>query len=706
MFMLKHPITLSVSLFFIVCIAIITVMLYTTMVAGKKQNVVSSAALDHKKIIALLSTKSDKIDAMVVAALKKVDSTIIDIIQNPTSTLEKSVLLFDRLEGLSDAAILSNIFEAMSLLHSDQNTREKALAAKLQITEYFIEHVAHNQDLFAIINRCYQAAKIAGLDKSKLYCIEKIIENFERNGIQLPKEKQKILNEFFKEAQKYMMQFEQNINSIVTTIEVKKEQLDGLAEQFIDSLSRTEAGLYILTLDYPVYFTVMENCKNAETRKKMFRAFNNRGYPDNEDILSSLIASRNNIAKIVGFETYAQYDIANQMAKEYQTVEKFLEDLYKLLDAKLIKEYEILQQEALDIGITLSPQNTLYPWDILFLTNAYKKKNFNLDELVISEYFPMHNTVAELLGLYESFFGIVFEKITPDQPLYDQEVIVMRVKEKKKGTILGHILFDLYPRQNKFSHAAHLTLVPSVLLDQKNTTDYISVVIANFPKETVTQPSLLKRADVKTFFHELGHALHALFGKTEFSTFSGTNTKWDFVEMPSQMLEEWLYDKTVLKKISKHYKTGDSLPDNIIDQIIRSKNIFSALNTVTQIYYAFLSLTYYNTKGEVNLLEIAKDLRQKFMPMVWFDPENHSYASFGHLGGYGAKYYGYLYSNVFAIDIFSVIKTHGLFNSEIGEKYRKMILTKGGSVDPEIALIDFLGRKPSIQPFIDDLFQS
>jgi len=699
----KYSTFISISLFLIIFIIILLSILYTKTVAQQPQRIISPAAMDYKQILILFSTKPGEIDTLATNALKKIENAIILMHENKNKTFENTILFFDYLDGLSDAGILANVFEVMALLHPDQKTREAALGAKLKIAGYSIEHITNNPVLYNAIVDCYQTIKTTEITETRKYCIEKIIENFERSGIQLPEERRRKLNVLFQDSQKYQAELDQNISTMVTTVEVTKEALDGLSEDFVASLSKSPSDLYILTLDYPVYFTVMENCTNQETRKRMYRAFNNRGYPENDTILSELITTRTEIAQALGYKTYADYNIANQMAKSYTTVVHFLNDLLARLETKLTKEYEILEKEASELGISLSPDNKFYPWDIAFISNSYKKRNFNLDEVKIAEYFPLQHTVPALLELYESFFDITFEKITPEIPLYDQDVMLFRVREKNGNKALGHIILDLHPRPNKYSHAAHASLVPNVSFDDATSTDYISVVIANFPKETKTQPSLLKRDDVNTFFHELGHALHSLFGKTEISTFSGTHTKQDFVEMPSQMLEEWLYDKTVLKKISRHYKTGESLPNTTIEQILRSKNIFSAFSTCRQILLAFLSLTYYNTKEKVQLFETFKNLQATLMPRIWFDSENHSYASFGHLGEYGARYYGYLYSKVFALDIFSVIKSHGLSNPAIGKKYCKTILAKGGSEDPEVMLIKFLGRKPSIQAFIDDL---
>lgn len=230
-------------------------------------------------------------------------------------------------------------------------------------------------------------------------------------------------------------------------------------------------------------------------------------------------------------------------------------------------------------------------------------------------------------------------------------------------------------------------------------------MIANFTKPTAHKPSLLKRDEVKTFFHEFGHALHAILGATEIASLSGTNTKRDFVELPSQMLEEWLHDKDILKKVSKHYITGQPLPDEIIDTLLQLKNLTTGYFVVRQAYLSSIALFYFKKadNGTKDPYSIMKQLFTTMLPYIAFSEDNHFYASFGHLTGYSAKYYGYLWSKVFALDLFATIKQYGLLNPEIGKKYVTEVIGKGGAQDPNELLYNFLGREPNAQAFLQDM---
>ena len=279
----------------------------------------------------------------------------------------------------------------------------------------------------------------------------------------------------------------------------------------------------------------------------------------------------------------------------------------------------------------------------------------------------------------------------------------MRVTNQKGDEILGTLMLDLYPRPNKYSHAAHTTIIPSTYKVDGTRIPDVSIVLANFSKPMDGKPSLLKRSEVQTFFHEFGHALHAVLGATTIASLSGTHTKTDFVELPSQMLEEWLHDKDILKKVSGHYITGEPLPDDIIDTIIKLKNLTTGYFVTRQTYLSSIALSYFGAGENKQPHAIMQELYTTMMPHMAFINDNHFYSSFGHLTGYGAKYYGYLWSKVFALDLFATIKKHGLLSPEIGQKYIKEVLSKGGAQDPNELLYNFLGREPNAQAFLQEM---
>ncbi len=403
----------------------------------------------------------------------------------------------------------------------------------------------------------------------------------------------------------------------------------------------------------------------------------------------------------MGFDSFAALNLDSQMVKVPERAEQFLTDLIARAREKAELELKAFIEE-LPESVTLMADGKVKAWDVPYLKIKYKEKHFNIDELKISEYFPMQQTIDALLDIYHQFMGVTFKEV-PISGMWHEDVRLIEVYDKKGTQLLGYLFLDLYPRSNKYSHAAHAGLIQAMILPDGKRIPDVSVVMANFPKPTKDKPSLLMRADVRTFFHEFGHAMHALLGATQMGSFSGTSVKTDFVEMPSQMLEEWLWDKDIIKKVSHHYKTGEPLPDDVINNIVALKRYDSGNFVQTQSRYSQLSLDLYKAGEDKDPYKIQEDLIAKIHPRIFFGPEYHMHASFGHLTGYGAKYYGYLWSKVFALDLFEEIKKHGLLNPQIGERYVQEVIGKGGSKDPNELLKNFLGREPCQDAFIKDL---
>ena len=356
--------------------------------------------------------------------------------------------------------------------------------------------------------------------------------------------------------------------------------------------------------------------------------------------------------------------------------------------------------ETLPESVTLTADGKIKPWDLGFIKSEYKKNKYAIDERKIAEYFPMKQTVDQLLDIYHQFLGVDFEVVN-GHDFWHEDVQLVAVKNRQ-GNQIGYLLLDLYPRPGKYSHAAHVTIYPALDKDDERKIA-VSLVMANFPKPTPDKPALLQRNDVNTFFHEFGHAMHAMLGATSLASFSGTSVKRDFVEMPSQMLEEWLQDKDMLKKVSHHYQTGESLPDDIIDTLIELKNLTTGLFVQRQGFLANLALAYFKEGAIKDPYAIEKKLYETLTQGVAFDSEYRMYTAFGHLTGYAAKYYGYLWSKVFALDLFDTIKQHGLLDGAIGQRYVNAVLAKGGSQDPNELLVAFLGREPNDTAFLKDL---
>jgi thimet oligopeptidase len=385
------------------------------------------------------------------------------------------------------------------------------------------------------------------------------------------------------------------------------------------------------------------------------------------------------------------------MVKNPARAEDFLNNLsFKSIDKqkKEIEEIKASFPELID-----EKEKKLEPWDMLYAQEKLMQTKYSVDEDLVKQYFPLNKTVDGLIKIYERFFGLTITS-KPTEGLWDPEVRVLEIKEKNSSKVYGYILLDLFPRANKYSHACHATIIGGLERGRDVSTTSLSLVIANFSKPTPSKPSLMNLSDARTFFHEFGHAIHAILGRTEFFGTSGTNVKVDFVELPSQMLEEWLWDKEILKMISCHYKSSEKMPDELISKILQSRQAFSGTFIGRQVLLSKFSLECFGVGTQKNLDELFRQIHSSLHLSYSYDPASHFAASFGHLDEYGARYYGYLWSRVFALDVFEQIKKEGLLNEKVGKRYISTILGKGGSDDPENLLRSFLGRDPSDQPFL------
>ncbi len=447
---------------------------------------------------------------------------------------------------------------------------------------------------------------------------------------------------------------------------------------------------------------VLSTCSVRETRRQLSELFNRRAYPQNEQVLTTLIEKRDRLAKLLGYQSYAHYSLSENMIKSPESANLFLQELWTNSSPKAFVEFTALT-ENLPKGVTLTTDGKLASYDYAYVFDQYKKKNYQLDAEEIAQYFSLENTFNGLMQIYEEFFNIQIKEM-PISGLWHEDIKLLAIKEKN-GSLIGYVVLDLFPRENKYSHACDCPGVASRVKSRGKVSPGLDVVIANFTKPTTETPSLLKHREVTTLFHEFGHAIHDLFAYHEYACFCGIGpfVKMDFVELPSQMLENWMWEPSILKKISSHYQTGKALSDSQITKLIQCKKLDSGNMLQRQCFLSYLALNYYLEGENKNVDQLFGKLHKQTRPNTEFSPNNKMYASFGHLTGYGPSYYGYMFSLVSASDVFAQIKKEGLLNPQVGDRYRRTVLEKGGGRDPNELLMNFLGRAPNQEAFICDL---
>lgn len=609
-------------------------------------------------------------------------------------TFENTIMGYERaFDNYGNALGMSGF---LSYVSTDKQFRDAANDLQMQISQYMVD-VATRRDVYKAIREYTDTNP--RLDPVQAKLVKEMLIGFKNSGMDLNDadlEKFKALN---KEKAEYIIKFDKNIQEYKDPLAVTKEQLRGLGEDYIQKLSKTDDGKYLVTLDYPDYVPFMQNADDEQARKELEFKFNRRGGQENVELLEKTLTLRREIAHLLGYKNHAELRLEDRMAKNPKTVMAFLKDLQKKL--KPLGKKEDKEMIAYKNSKTGKNSRTLYSWESGYWSNKFRKENLELDSEKIKEYFPSQVVIDGMLDLFGGVFGITFEPV--DIPVWHPDVKAFKIKDKASGELVAYFYMDLYPREGKYKHAACFGLVEG---EEKQDGTYqipFVAIVANLNKPSGDTPSLLKHSEVETLFHEFGHVLHNALTKAKYSAFSGTSVSWDFVEAPSQMLERWAWDPQVLKKISKHYKTGEALPDDLIKRMIAAKNFGAGGMYLRQDFFAQYDMSLHTADTTPDTTKLYFELTKKIrgLPLT---KGTIPQASFGHImGGYDAGYYGYLWSEVIAEDFFGEFKKNGIFNPETGLKFRREILEKGGTLDEEKMVENFLGRPADNKPFLKSI---
>ncbi len=538
--------------------------------------------------------------------------------------------------------------------------------------------------------------KLKGDDKKLL---DDMVIDFKRLGFGLTLAKRKLLKTNLKKLAKLSSDFSNNINEYKDHIEVTKEELDGLPENYIKGLQKNKKGKYVVTLEYPDYIPFMSNAKCSSKRRELMDKNLMKGGKKNIKLLEDIVELRLLNAKILGYKNYADFKIETKMAKNAKNVFAFLDNLIIKIKKKAKGELRGLEEiKRKDIK---NKKAKLMYYDIGYYANKSIKKQFNVDVEKVREYFPFEIVKKGTFEIYSKLFSVKFEKLN-GYPLWHSDAELYAVKDD--GKIISYFVLDLYPRKDKFGHAAVFSLVSGrekKINGEKKYIAPIKCMVANFPKPRHGHPSLLSRGEVETFFHEFGHLMHGALTRAKYVSQSGTSVALDFVEAPSQMFENWTWDKKMLNILSEHYKTKKNLPKDLLDNMLKAKKHLIYYSTMRQLSLALFDMELHTKK--------TKNICKLFNSVLYentgdkLPKENIFPAGFGHLVGYDAGYYSYMWSKVYSSDMFTKFKHAGLLNKKIGMKYRKDILEKGSS-EKEMKLLErFLGRKPNNKAFIKEI---
>ncbi len=599
----------------------------------------------------------------------------------------------------SATAEFSNLITPVIFLKdvsTDAAVRESAEECNTSVSKFLVD-LYTRADLYAIF-KAY-AAKGETLPAVDAALLDEYLAGFKRNGLELSEAKQKIYLSKKKRLIEAESEFGKNVAEWKDELLVTRKELEGLPQTFIEGLSTTPEGLFRITLDYPHYYPFMENAKDPAARAKLEHKFQNRGGDANRKLLEEAIALRNDIAQLLGYPTHAAFVLERRMAKTPDQVLRFLDRLKAQLVPKGQAELaELLDLKRQELGDPQVKEFVASDWR--YYDNQLKKKKFDVDTQLIKEYFPLDVVLKGMFEIYQTMLDVKFVRL-PDEKAWHESVLAYRIE--KKGRTVAHFYMDLFPRPGKYSHAAAFGLISGYEGGKTGYVLPIASIVANMNAPSAGNPSLLEHSEVETLFHEFGHIMHGTLTRAKYATFSGTSVKTDFVEAPSQMLENWVWEPETLAKLSGHYKDPSKpLPPELVEKLVKAKLADVALTNLRQLAFATIDMTYH-TSGRVDSTAVYAKLMSE-IGLIPISPGTMPQASFGHLmGGYDAGYYGYLWSRVYAADMFTRFKREGLLNPATGGDYAKWILEPGGTMDPYELIKGFLGREPNEEAFLKSL---
>ncbi|MCJ1251731.1 hypothetical protein MMC30_008968 [Trapelia coarctata] len=695
----------------------------------------TSIVEDTKRII----EKSRSLQDKIVAEVK------------PDHASFKSVVL-PMAHDENNASLESHILGFYQAVSSDKALRDASTEADKLLDEFSIES-SMREDVFQLVDAAFK--KEEKLDAESQRLLEKDRKDYIRNGLSLPAGPDR---DRFKEIKKRLsqisIQFQKNLNEENGGIWFTREELDGIPEDLLSTLTKGEgenAGKLRLSFKYPDLFPTLKYAKNPATRQKMFIDNENK-CNQNVPLFKEAVMLRDEAARLLGYLNHAAFRIEDKMAKTPKTVDDFLGDLRERLTEGGAKERDILkamkEEDLKSKGQEKSYDGHYYVWDHRYYSRLQLERDYKLDQQKVAEFFPLQTTLSGMLKIFEELLGLAFVEITGedrsglapsgqgDDIVWHPDVQVFSVwnSEDEGSGFVGYLYTDLHPRDGKYGHAANFNISPGFTTKNGTRRYPATALVCNFSKPSAKKPSLLKHDEVVTLFHELGHGIHDLVSVTTYSRFHGTNTVQDFVEAPSQMLENWCWTPSQLKFLSQHYSTlspeylatwkehtpgqsqpPEKIPDELVENLIKTKHVNDALFTLRQLHFGIFDMTVHEPKSHEELektdcTELFNTLRTEISALD--GPEvlgmgtkwGHGQATFGHLiGGYDAGYYGYLSSQVYSMDMFYSVFAKDPMNVKEGRRYRHTVLEKGGSQEEMKTLEEFLGRKPSTEAFYREL---
>lgn len=639
--------------------------------------------------------------------MKMGNEEIKNIIENSDEpTFENTILALENSGKVLDR--VTTIF--FNLLSAETNDEMDGIAERItpKLTEYS-NNISLNEALFDRVKVVYSNKSNLNLSPEEEKLLEKTYDGFVRHGANLSAEDKEKFRKLSSDLSSLTLKFSQNHLKETNKYELHitdVKQLEGLPESALEAAAHTAKEKskegWVFTLHAPSYVPFMKYCSNRELRKTLYMAYNTQCTHndefDNNEIVKQLVNTRMQIAILLGFKNHADYVLRKRMAENSSNVYNLLNNLIEAYKPTAEKEIAEIEETAKKIE---GNDFEIMPWDFSYYSEKLKNEKYKFDEESLRPYFKLENVISGVFGLATKLYGITFEE-NKSIPVYHPDVNAYEVKDKD-GSFLAVLYADFHPRAGKRS-GAWMTNFKEQWIDENgyNSRPHVSVTM-NFTKPTAEKPALLTFSEVTTFLHEFGHALHGIFANTRFQSMSGTNVYWDFVELPSQIMENFAVEKDFLNTFAKHYITGELIPDSTVQSIVDSQNFNVAYACMRQVSFGLLDMAWY-TRSEAftgNVKDFEKKAWEKAQLLPQIEDTCMS-VQFGHImsGGYSAGYYSYKWAEVLDADAFSMFKENGIFDKKTAERFRECILSKGGTEHPMVLYRNFRGQEPTIDALL------
>jgi thimet oligopeptidase len=585
---------------------------------------------------------------------------------------------------------LGELHRAVSLMrsvHPQAEVRKAAEECEQDIARFESEMSLH-RPLFDAVHSC----DLSGLDAKGQRMHQRLLRDFRRAGVDRDEDTRRTIQALRDALVAFSQDFSRNILGDRRSIQLDgPAELDGLPDDYVKRHPPGPDGMVTLSTDYPDYNPFMVYARSGRRREQLYRAFRSRGHPGNVRVLKALLAKRHELATLLEYRHWADYVTEDKMIKTADAVSTFIERVSRVAERRSAVEYDLLlERKRKDVPGAAEVMD----WEKGYYEERVRAESFEIDSREIRPYLPFDAVKSGVLSVVSELFGFEFHP-SPAVPRWHEEVEVLDVFER--GARVGRVYLDMHPREGKFKHAAMFPLVHGIRGERLPE----AVLVCNFPSPRVAgADALLEHDDVVTLFHEIGHLLHHLFARDhEWVEFSGTGAEWDFVEVPSQLMEEWAWDANVLGRFARHHVTGEKIPAGLVERMRRAKDFGLGLQVRQQMFYATLSLRCHNSDPtDLDVGALEEEIQNRYSRFRFVE-DTHFHASFGHLDSYSAVYYTYMWSLVIEKDLLGAFKTPGLMDRATAERYRRCILEPGGSEDAADLVRSFLGREFGFDAF-------